>query len=260
MDHRLFIQQFQELQYGIVFDRYIGLGFATVCYSENDTSSYWNYAFCKSGLDSDQIKEVEDEFSLLSRVPTFYFEKENTFTPFISRLEEQGYKKGFEESWLFFEKEVALSENELSRVRKVENEEDLQIYIDTLDHCYVDNDPQNPYGAQSGYLVAAKNAWISQHTEKLEYFIIYDGDTPIAVSSLTSYEGLGYIANVWSLPSVRGKGFGKLATMYCVWKSQQNGNTTHFLITDEGTYPHEFYQRVGFKHKFYTQGFVKQLA
>jgi len=80
---------------------------------------------------------------------------------------------------------------------------------------------------------------------------------PCAVATLTNFDGLGYISNVGSLKKVRGKGFGKIATLYCVAKSIKNNNQEHCLATEEGAYPNEFYKRIGFVTRFTACGYTK---
>lgn len=79
----------------------------------------------------------------------------------------------------------------------------------------------------------------------------------MAVASLNSHAGMGYIFNVGSLPEVRGEGFGRLVSLYCVYASKKKRNSVHCLATEEGTYPNKFYKRIGFKTHFtgicYTQ-------
>lgn len=134
----------------------------------------------------------------------------------------------------------------------MENKQDLELFLKTFNNCYKKDDPQNPYGEVGSYLDSSKKAWIANSSSnKLEYFIIYnESQKPVAVSALTNYKGIGYISNVGSLQSVRGQGFGKLATFYCIYKSKLNGNKIHCLATEEGHYPYEFYKRLGFKDKF----------
>ncbi|MBU1071268.1 hypothetical protein KKG65_02540 [Patescibacteria group bacterium] len=81
---------------------------------------------------------------------------------------------------------------------------------------------------------------------------------PVAVTTLTNFAGIGYISNVGSLKKVRGKGFGKTASLYSAQQSVNNGNQVHALATEEGDYPNEFYKRIGFETKFSTLGFVKR--
>lgn len=91
------------------------------------------------------------------------------------------------------------------------------------------------------------------------YYLIYDGNKPVAVSSLTSREGIGYISNVGSLREVRGKGFGKLATFVCIHESMERKNQYHCLATEEGTFAHDFYTRLGFECLLTGVCFVREL-
>ena len=118
-------------------------------------------------------------------------------------------------------------------------------------HCYQKDDPQNAYGELGDYLGVAESVWYKHHkTGKVEYFIFYKDKIPVAVSTLTNFQNIGYISNVGSLKEVRGQGFGKLATLYCVEQSKKRGNITHCLATEEGTYANEFYSKIGFSTKF----------
>ena len=94
---------------------------------------------------------------------------------------------------------------------------------------------------------------------KIEYFTVYNDTGPVAVSTLTNFASIGYISNVGSLKEARGKGFGKIASLYCVARSKENGNTEHALATEEGQYPNEFYKRIGFETRFTALGYVKEV-
>lgn len=145
-------------------------------------------------------------------------------------------------------------------VKKVMTPEDLEVFLHSFDMCYRKDDPINPYGELGEYLTAARQAWQKHHaTNRLEYFMVFDDNQPVAVSSLTNFQGVGYISNVGSLMSVRGRGFGKLVTMYCVQQSTQRGNKDHCLATEEATNPNEFYKAVGFKTRFSARLMSKKM-
>ena len=97
-----------------------------------------------------------------------------------------------------------------------------------------------------------------QTTNRIEYFTIFSEDKPVGVSTLTNFKQIGYISNVGSLRKVRGQGFGKLATLYCVDLSKKRGNKYHCLATEDGTYPHEFYQHIGFVKNFSAACYLKK--
>ena len=252
-----FLQKYVELQQGVMFDEIIDLGFATICYGKLDSSPFWNNALVNGILSSEQIIEVEQKQRNLDRKPAFYFENRQDLQELSEFLMNKGYKQLAEDSLMFHSGEN-VDESRFQQVKKVESLDELEIFIKTFDQCFQNDDPQNPYGELGEYLDAAKLAWQKHHvSNKIEYFIAYKGNNPVAVSTLTNHMGLGYISNVGSLRSVRGEGFGKLATMFCIAQSKKNSNSVHSIATEEGTYPNLFYTKIGFKTRFTAKLMVK---
>ena len=143
-----------------------------------------------------------------------------------------------------------MSDN-FSLIKKVESENDLAAFLKTFDNSFQKDDPQNPFGELGNYLKVTEAAWHRHRgTNRLQYFIAYKEDKPVATSALNNFNRIGYICNVGSLREVRGEGFGKLVSLYAVNTSVKNGNDLHCLGTKEGTRPNEFYKRIGFETKF----------
>lgn len=241
-----------------MFDEIIDLGFAQLCYNQLDSSPFWNNALITEPVSDKHIMEVEQQLGALQRNPAFYFENRSDFQLFATHLTTKGYTQNAEDSLMFHSGEN-IDETRFDQVKKVMAEEELKVYLDTFDQCFQKNDPQNPYGELGEYLEAAKFAWKKHHsTNRIEYFIVYKNDQPVAVSTLTNHKNVGYISNVGSLQTVRGEGFGKLATMYAVAQSKKNDNTVHSLATEEGTYPNQFYKNIGFETRFTAKLLVKE--
>ena len=258
MTNYQFLQKYLELQKDIMFDGLFDLGFATVCYSENDPSSFWNNALVNSVLDAEQIGIVETKLTQSQRPPAFYFENREDLSSLTTILLDRGYEQAAEDSLMFHGGE-SIDESRFGNVKKVTTNEELDVYIDTFDKCYQKDDPQNPYGELGDYLTAARIAWQKHHaSNRIEYFTIFKDNQPVAVATLTNHDGLGYISNIGSLRTVRGEGYGKLATLYCVSQSKKNGNTEHCLATEEGTNPNSFYKAIGFKTRFTARLMVKK--
>ncbi len=258
MTNYQFLKTYAALQDGVLFDEVLNLGFASICYSTLDTSPFWNNALVDQTLSDDQRLQVEEELNQRARKPAFYFEDRQDLQKFSNMLMQAGFEVAAEDTLLSHSGEN-IDEQKFDQVKKVMNEEELEIYCKTFDHCFQKDDPQNPYGELGEYLIACKSVWRKHHaTNKVEYFIAYKDSKPVAVSALTNHKNLGYISNVGSLKSVRGEGYGKLATMFCVAQSKKNGNTLHFLATEEGTYPNEFYKRIGFEKKCIAKLLVKK--
>lgn len=250
-----FLQLYMDLQKDVMYDQLFDFGFAMVGYCKNDKSSFWNLALIEEPITKEQLQKIENKLVELGRKPALYFNEQGEVAKFVL---ENGYSKSNGDCWLFYDSEFVDNKN-FELVKKVTTDQDLKVFIETFDECYQKNDPQNPYGELGEYLEVAKNAWYKhQNTNRLEYFVVYKNEVPVAVSTLNNFQGIGYISNVGSLRSVRGEGFGKLATLYCVVESRKKGNSVQCLTTEEGNYPHDFYKRIGFTHKFTALLFVKQ--
>lgn len=253
-----FLQKYVRLQHGIMFDELTDLRFATVGISLTDKSSYWNNALTNQVLNEKEISEIEELVISRGRNPCVYFENSPELKELAEALKKRGYKETWEDCWQFWNGKQ-IETNHFDNIKKVETPEGLQVYLDTFNACYQKNDPQNPYGELGDYLKVAKAVWHKHKgTNRLEYFVVYEESNPVAVSTLTNFEGIGYISNVGSLRGVRGKGYGKAATLFCVDNSIKNKNTEHCLATEEGAYPNEFYKRIGFVSSFTAKGYTKK--
>ena len=187
-----------------MFDRFVSLPFAQISFCEKENSSFWNHALIDEVLYGNQIKEVEDEMKTLNRKSAFYFDNRKNMQEMVDRLKKIEYEFDFEDSWMFHAGDN-IEGYEYNKIKEVLNSDDLDIFLQTFDKCYRKNDSQNPYGELGSYLEVAKDAWRNHHDSKrIEYFIAYDKNKPVAVSTLTNYKGIGYISNVGSLQSVRG--------------------------------------------------------
>ena len=236
-----------NLQNGIMYDDLINLYFGTLGYCQKDHSSFWNLILIDRTLAPKELDEGEKELITRNRKPALYFENQEFLSTWAT---EKGYKKSNDDVWMFYES-ADIDIKKFDLVKKVTSEDDLNIFLKTFNDCYQKDDPQNPYGELGEYLVAAEEAWHKHaKSNRLEYFLVYKNGQPVAVSTLTNHGDIGYISNVGSLRSVRGEGYGKAATLFCVQKSRDNGATTQCLTTEEGNYPNEFYKRIGFAPKF----------
>lgn len=253
----VFLRSYQNMQLSIAYDRLIDLGFAMLSYAEHDDDIYWNFAHPNTGLTHAQIAEIELQFQALGRKPTFYYHNHLSQDVLTDTLFATGYQKSFEDMWMFWNNE-SVDTKRFNMVRSVETDDELQIFLDTMDSCYLADDPLNPYGVLGPYLDAARGAWQRNHgSGKLRYFMMYDGERPVSVAALTVQDGIGYISNVGSLPEVRGQGYGKAITLFCVDQSMRHGNIYHCLATEAGHYPYDFYTKLGFIKQFSAVGYTK---
>ncbi len=253
-----FLTIYQRLQTGIEFDKLVTLPFATVSHTEKNAAPYCNFALINRGLSDTEFTELEHLFSSFGRIPALYFENNSSLTEELEKFKAHDYTKTWEDSWMFFEG-TSIDQSRFPSVKKVEDRKALEVFLSTWDVSLQPNDPQNPYGSVKDYLENYRRAWLKFGTSnRVQYFIVYDEKQPVATSLLHSFEGISYISNVGSLQTERGRGFGKLATLYAVYRSQQIGNIVHSISTEEGTYPNQFYKRIGFVTRFTGIGLTKQ--
>jgi N-acetylglutamate synthase-like GNAT family acetyltransferase len=257
------IKTFLDMQRDTMFSRQIPLDFARLIYSESEPSPFWNYAFTDKILSDAEISIIEEKLISVQRKPMVYFEVKENIEPLRAHLAEKGYIFFSEDSWMFFDPSAKIDTKNNARfdcIRRVENENDLTTWLATADRCYVADDAQNPYGPLGkDYLILAESAWKENHAnDAFDYFLAYKDKEPVAVGTLTYQNDMGYISNIASLPSIRGQGYGKTVTLYCVHRSQMFDAREIFLATEEGTYPNAFYKKIGFKTRFTGTGYVKK--
>jgi ribosomal protein S18 acetylase RimI-like enzyme len=258
MDNFKFLQDYEQLQYAIMFDRFVDLDFAIISYCQGDDSVFWNHALTGKVLSDGELEKIEKTMKSLDRNPAVYFENKKELQSLVDLLKDKKYKFSFEDSWMFHSGKN-IKTNRFDQVSKVTNEKQLMVFLGVFDACYQKGDPQNAYGELGDYLKVAENVWRQHHkTNRLEYFLVYKDGRPVVASTLTNHKGIGYISNVGSLKEVRGRGFGKIATYYCVEQSKKRGNIKHCLATEEGTYANEFYKRIGFVTKLTAVCFTKK--
>lgn len=232
------------------------LSFAVICYCEGDDSAFWNNALVDAPLSEAQIQQVEEKCRELHRPAAFYFEHTPEMDTFKQILQQKGYTQYGEDSWMFFEGD-SVDTARFDQVKEVQTEAELAVFLETFDATYQKDDPLNPYGELGSYLEVAKKAWLEHQGKTIQYFVAYKENEPVSVGALISFQGIGYIFNVGSKRSVRGEGFGKLVTLYCLDQSLKKSNTVHCLATEEGTNPHQFYQKLGFKTRFTALTMIK---
>jgi len=260
MNNFNFLQKYQILQHTIMYDELIMLDIATIGYSKTDSSPFWNLALTDKVLKENEILKIEDILKQHERNSTIYFENNGELNTLKDILKRKGYQKSFEDSWQFWINRQQIDVQHFNLVKKVTNGGDLKIFLKIFNQCYRKNDPQNPYGELGDYLKVAEEVWHKHNQSgRIEYFMVYKNNKPVAVSTLTNYDEIGYISNVGSLSEVRGEGFGKAATLFCIQESIKHGNREHCLATEEGAYPNEFYKRIGFVTRFTAVGYTKIL-
>jgi ribosomal protein S18 acetylase RimI-like enzyme len=217
-------------------------------YTKENPEPWWNFVFFKRNLEQKDFKKVQNFFCKKERKSSIYLfddlkNKENE-----SILKKECYKLITKDSYLFWDnKKPKINDSEIIEV-KTDNE--FNIWIKTFVKSYPKDDPKNPYGEQKQFAKLLKKRWNENKVKNSKYFIVFKNKIPVSVGMLTSHNKQGYLSLIGSIPSVRGQGYGKKVTLYCINESFKLGNKNHYLITEKGHYPFKFYNKIGFNEKF----------
>lgn len=218
-----------------------------LAYCKGNSDIWSNYALLKKQISEEKIETIECFFKTRNRIPVIYF-LDGEFEKTAKILFDKGFVISSKDCWMFWEgKEPDAG---CDHVMEVKTDSNFERWISTFVQSYPKNDPQNPYGEQSSFAKVLHDAWNRGKLKRDKLFLAFEENVPVAVGILTNYNGMGYISGIGAIPAVRGRGFGKKISLHCVKESFGLGNKSHFLATEKGHYPYEFYKRIGFKPEF----------
>src|SRR6185369_9797202 len=160
MIHSDFLDNYITLQQGIIFDEVIPLSpEAIIAFCQKDEATDWNFALVKKLLSEEEITTIEQAFLKLQRSPSIYFENKHALSPLKELLVKKGYKRSYEDSWMFYE-QSSVNVPEEYKVIRVSNDQELQLFLDIFNKSFQKDDPQNPYGEWGeGYVNAIADSW-----------------------------------------------------------------------------------------------------
>lgn len=225
-------------------------------YGEGDTETWWNFVLLKNPISKKELELVEEFFVKRKRKPSVYFTDDKKYDGMHELLLGEGYEITMNDSWMFWNGKCPSVEGD--EIIEVKSDAEFGKFLETFLKSYPKDDPKNPYGEQKELAKLLKKSWEEGKTKKDKFYIAFDKGEPVAVGILTSYNEKGYLSGIGSIPSVRGKGFGKKISLYCVRESFKQGNKLHFLGTEKGDFPFEFYSRIGFESEFGAYFYTKK--
>jgi len=79
------------------------------------------------------------------------------------------------------------------------------------------------------------------------WFGIRDGAQLVALGSLMSHDGIGYVDHVVTFPEARARGFASAIVARIVHDAREAGDDRVYLLAESGTGPIPLYQRLGFR-------------
>lgn len=213
IDSIKFLQIIQTQQLGVAFDQISFVDWSVpVNLDSNSDDIFWNSALITDPSQLDFLDNIEVFFKSHNRKPCLTFLDKSVDE---EKLHELGYTKAFSDVWLFFDDNIPDKDcfKKLS-FKQVESPDDLDQFLETLDKSYSADDPSNPYGSVTDYLPAVKKTFEINYLQKLSYYLVFQKAEPVAVGTLNSFGGVGYISNIGSLPHLREQGFGKAISLH----------------------------------------------
>jgi len=259
MNHDQFLKLFQKTLFDLSYlDTLKTIDNVQVVSADLDNSIWWNNASIAQPPNDETIAKVEDYFRFINRPPVFYFVESPNSQPFEQLLASSGYHQDSYEVWMQI-KNPQINTTKFSQIKKVETTEDLEIFIRTIDQGYGADDPDNPYGESGPYLDQIRKSFnLHGPRDIISYYILFDEHAqPVSVGSLTNYHHIGYISNLATIPSQRGRGNSYALLNYFLHLSLENHNHLHCLSTEVDSHPHRIYQRFGFTEMFRAKYYSK---
>jgi GNAT superfamily N-acetyltransferase len=255
-----FLKLYQKTLFDLAyFDNLEKIGNVQIASTGFDDSVWWNNATFDGELTDEIIAKAERYFRSINRKPIFYFAEDALNEENEKLLINKGYAQTDYEVWLE-QKTPKINVDRFDQIRKVENEQDLEVFIKTIDRGYGADDPDNPYGGLGDYLSQIRESFrLHGASGKITRYIIFDeNDNPASVGSLTNYERIGYISNIATVLEKRRQGYSAALLNYLLDNSVKAGNKTHCLATEVGSVPDKIYRKVGFTEMFRAKYYTKE--
>lgn len=102
-------------------------------------------------------------------------------------------------------------------------------------------------GATSGLAdVLAFNRREGRHWGDTRYGVVGDDGSPVAVTKLRMEEGIGWIEDVYTVPTARRRGHARMLVEAAVADAWDRGAELVFLVADDDDWPKELYAGIGF--------------
>lgn len=230
-------------------------------YSENLTETWVNFA---SVLEIDKVNlntcidTIIDFYSSRNRRPSVFLLKDKTLDHLISNLEQQGFTLNYSDSLMTFEKNDSKLSIDGYIVKKVENPEEMSLFIDLFYKAHTGGEGEIYGEAAKEYRDCFMKAYLHPQSEiRREYYIGYLNNHPTTYGCIFIKDSVAGLYAIGSIPEYRKKGLAKALSLYMVERSKQMGAGDIFLLTETNSINEAIYTKMGFKTKFIYSGYSK---
>lgn len=247
---------------GLSFDDCIVKNDYTIFKSNIITDNFWNIAVLNKEELSDKLNiltNIEDDFIKINRQPSIYINKMlEGYTDIKKHLLNNGYLLNDIDSYMVFEKSKINIEVK-EPISLVKTKEEFNDFMEVLESAYSGEvTPENPY---SGTITKEYYDAIfrSLNSNYFNHIILYKGNIPVSVATLSYKNGYGVINNVGTRKEFQNLGLGKQLISACINKFNELGGGTLFLFTEHMSKNEMWYEKLGFKTMFVNEQYVKNL-
>ncbi len=248
------IDYFYKLNFGPYFQDCIELGWGVAYFSDLIKDEFNNHIFIRdrNGLKI-KLKKINNLMRSKGRTPAIYFPNVEPLSNDSDILLSENYVISYSDSWMLFKgKNPTVVIERGTKIINVGRDVGLiDGFCEVFSKGYSGVKSQdNPYGGWSteGFLDATRCALMSSSIhQRMEAYLIKVNTRLVACGLLMSLNKRGYLAGIASIPEVRGKGYGKLISLFLTQSSLEKGNKITFLATELKSKNEKFYSKLGYK-------------
>ena len=205
------------------------------------------------------LENIEETFRQENRTPCIYIPAFMEGSELIQEyLFNDGYQIKDHDVFMFFNDKTIKIDIE-NKVKEVKNIEDLKAFIEVLNDAF-GGEPteENPYGGSvdASYEKALEES-LYDNENKFHHMVLFEGDNPMSIATLTYKDGYGVFNNVGTKMEYQNNGYGKQIIKACVDKFYQLSGGNLFLFTEKDSKNELWYKKLGFETKFINEQYVK---
>lgn len=248
-----------DLLKGMFFDTKEETDDYVLCTSKVMDDFFWNLSYLKTKADDTLIKELENKFKDINRIPCMYIGRDDEyFKENKELLLNMNYQIKDTDVFMILTdyKDVDINLN----IKVVETEKEYNDFMKVLSSAYndnVENASENVYAdaVTECYYDAIKN---SIDNGKTYHIIGYnEDDNPVSVATLNIVDGIGGINNVGTAQGYWNKGYSKQVLTYLINFFREKGGKDLLLCTEYQSKNQTYYEKLGFKEIYIMEQFVK---
>ncbi|MBO4245532.1 MAG: GNAT family N-acetyltransferase [Bacilli bacterium] len=248
-----------DLLKGMFFDNIEETLKYVLCTSKVMDDCFWNLAYLKDKVDTNDIIEIENKLKVMDRLPCVYIGRDdNYYNDNKKKLLNMNYQIKDTDVFMILDNFLKIDIN--INVKVVETEQEYNDFMKVLSSAYNDNfenEDENVYAdaVTKCYYDAVK---ASINNGKTYHIIGYNEDNiPVSVATLNIDNGIGGINNVGTHQGYWNLGYNKQVLTYLINLFKEKGGESLILCTEHHSKNQIYYERLGFREIYVMEQYVK---